>query len=765
MGLTERYTHLIIRYKWLVFAVSFLLMMMVASGGRFIGFSNNYRIFFGKDNPDLQAFEALQNTYTKNDNVLLVLAPKDGTIYSKNVFAAVQSITKDGWQVPFSSRVDSLSNYQYSRANEDELIVSDLIEKPEELSQERIAKIKAVVQKEPLLINRLVSPTGDVTAINITVELPGKDPTEVLQVADHVRTEVSKYRKAYPQIDFYASGVVMLNEAFASAAQKDMATLTPVMYLVILLMLAVLLRSVSGTFATLFVICFSVLAGMGFAGWAGIKLSPPSSIAPTVILTLAVADSVHILLNMLTLMRSGRSKNEALIESLRINMQPVFLTSLTTAIGFLSLNFSDQPPYHHLGNITAVGVGFAFLFSVFLLPALIAIFPFRVKVVEKRDKKRLSGFADWIVKNSRSVFFTTLFVILGLTAFVPQIELNDEFVNYFDKTTSFRSDTDYIMKKLTGIYQIEFSLPAKDSGGINSPEYLQTLERFADWFREDPRVVHVNTLTDTMKRLNKNMHADNEEWYRVPGSRELAAQYLLLYEMSLPYGLDLNNQIDVDKSATRFTVTLKNVSARDMRELAELGEKWLQENAPAYMKGTIASGPSLMFSKISKRNVRSMTRGFVLALALITILLIIALKSFGFGLLSLIPNIVPICMSMGLWALIEGQAGTAISIVASVTLGIVVDDTIHFLSKFVRAKREKGLSVQDSIRYSFETVGPALIVTSVVLILGFCVLLGSTFRLNWTLGFLSAATLALALFADFVFLPSMMNLFLKERKS
>lgn len=756
----ENYASWVIRNKWSVLLLTIVAAMFVASGGRFLGFSNNYRIFFGKDNPDLQAFESLQNVYTKNDNILVMVEPKSGNIYEKKTLQAVKEITEDSWQVPYSSRVDSLTNFQYSRANEDDLVVADLVEEPTELSPPELVEIRRVAESEPLLMHRLISASGDVTAINITVELPGKDPNEVIEASNYAHKKVAVYREKYPDLNFYVSGMVLLNNAFASIAQKDMATLTPLMYGIILLMLALLLKSISGTIATLVVICLSVMAGMGFAGWAGILLTPPSAIAPTVILTLAVADSVHILMVVFTLMRTGVGKIEALLESMRINFQPVFLTSLTTAIGFLSLNFSDQPPYQHLGNISAVGVGFAFIFSVLLLPALVIILPFRVKVKKEQKKGQFfSGLARWVLGYSRPLFYTTLAIIIGLTVMIPTIQLNDEFVDYFSKKTEFRRDTDYIMQKLTGIYQIEFSLPSKESGGISEPEYLNTIEKFADWYRKDPRVIHVNTLSDTLKRLNKNMHADEEEWYKVPSSRELAAQYLLLYEMSLPYGLDLNNQLDVDKSATRFTVTLANVSAKDMRELGYAGEDWLEANAPAYMAGAIASGPSLMFSKISKRNVNSMFKGFLLALSLITVFLMFALKSFRFGLMSLIPNIVPIAMGMGLWAIIEGQAGTAISIVASVTLGIVVDDTIHFLSKFVRARKEQNLSVQESIEYAFSTVGPALMVTTVVLILGFSVLMASTFRLNWTLGFLSASTLALALFADFIFLPAMMNLF------
>jgi len=285
-------------------------------------------------------------------------------------------------------------------------------------------------------------------------------------------------RQDHPALAIYLTGVTMLNNAFSELSRRGMSQLLPLMYAAMLIIMFGLLRSVSGTVATLLVISFSAAGAMGLAGWTGLGLTGPSAQAPTMIMTLAVADSIHILVIMLRDMRQGRGKREALVASLRLNMQPVFLTSLTTVIGFLSMNFSDSPPFRHLGNITAVGVGLAFVHAVLFLPALMSLLPVRVK--PRADAwASIDRLAAFVVRRHRPLLWVSAPVVLALALCIPRNELNDQFVNYFDKTIAFRTDTDFAMQHLSGIYSLEYSLGAADSGGISDPAYLAALDAFA----------------------------------------------------------------------------------------------------------------------------------------------------------------------------------------------------------------------------------------------------------------------------------------------
>ncbi len=762
--MVSAYADWVLRWRWPVMVLALALIAAAGSGGQRLRFTADYRVFFGAENPELQAFEALQNTYTKNDNVLFVLTPKDGEVFTARTLASVEWLTREAWQIPYSIRVDSIANFQHTRAEEDDLVVTDLVSGAEGLDGEALARIKAIALAEPLLLNKLIPPDTRVTGVNVTVQLPGIDAgAEVPEVVAFARELAQRLRERDANLEVRLAGVVMMNNAFPEATEGDLGLLLPLMFGAVVLTLALLLRFVTGTLVAVVVIVASVLTAMGIAGWLGIRLTPPSATAPTIILTLAVADCVHLLTTFLYEMRAhGRDKLAAMHESLRVNLQPVFMTSITTAIGFLSMNFSDAPPFHDLGNIVAIGVMAAFVFSVTLLPALIVVLPVRVRPGRADGGHAMDGVAEFVIRRRRELLWGVGLVIVALVAMIPRNQLNDEFVKYFDQSIEFRRDTDYATEHLTGTYFIDYALPAADSGGISDPAFLRKVEEFAQWWREQPETVHVNTLTDILKRLNKNLHGDDPAYYRLPEDRELAAQYLLLYEMSLPYGLDLNNQINVDKSATRVSVTLPSLSTNQVLELERRASAWLEANAPEHMRA-MGSSPAVMFSHIGERNIRSMLTGTTVALVLISMILIVALRSLRIGLVSMIPNLMPAGMAFGLWGLLVGQIGLSLSVVASMSLGIVVDDTVHFLSKYLRARRERGASPADAVRFAFRTVGTALWITSLVLAIGFGILALSAFELNSGMGLLTAIVIVLALAADFFFLPPLL-MKLEERR-
>ncbi|MCH8176680.1 MAG: MMPL family transporter [Proteobacteria bacterium] len=754
--MVKNYAEWVIRYRVITVILGIIVIMAMGAGAQHLTFTNDYRVFFGEDNPQLVAFENLQDTYSKNDNVMFVLVPKDGEVFTNHTLEAVAWLTERAWQTPHSTRVESLTNYQHTSAVEDDLLVEDLAYEPGDLSADELARIRDIALNEPVLVNRLISPKAHVTGININIELPGIDQiVENPEVVEFIRSLREEFRQAYPDIGVKLTGIIMMNQAFPEASQYDMSTLFPLMLLVFVGVLFFWVKGLSGTFATFVIIIFSIIGAMGMAGWFGIALTPPSFAAIMIIPTMAIADSVHVLMNYVLAMQRGESKHAAMVDSIRINMQPVFLTSVTTAIGFLSMNFSDAPPFRDLGNIVAMGVMVAFALSVTFLPAVMMLLPGKQLARETASSQAMGRFAEFVIAKRSKLLVGMGLACIALISFVPQNELNDDFVKYFSKKIEFRRDADFASKNLSGLYLIDYSLESGMDGGVSDPDFQRNIEKFANWYRAQPEVIHVNVISDTFKRLNRSRHGDDTSWYRLPEERDLAAQYLLLYEMSLPYGLDLNNQINIDKSATRMTAMLHNMTTKTVLALEARAQQWLQDNVQASMQ-TDGASPTIMFSNIGERNIKSMLLGTTVALILISIILIVALRSFKIGLISLIPNLIPAALAFGAWGIAVGQIGLALSVVTGMTLGIVVDDTVHFLSKYLRARREKGLDAQDAVRYAFNTVGLALIVTSIVLIAGFTVLTFSAFQLNSNMAFMTAVTIVFAILADFLLLPPLL---------
>ncbi len=750
---SERYAALVLRYRWPILVLATLLMLAMTGGARFIGVTNDYRSLFEADNPQLKALDALEATFATSNAALIAIAPQQGSVFTREALGAVEELTKAGWETPYSSRVDSLTNYTHSEADGDDLVVRPLVENARDLDDAGLAGVKSIALSASELAGRLVSRDGRVGGLVITFVLPENPDSAVIEITDYLRATLDKARTDHPQIRYYLTGDVVMNRAFADTTQEDLRKLAPIVFLIIAVVAATLLRSVWGTVASLVVLVFILNSTVGFAGWIGTVFGPANSGLPIIVMTVAIAHSIHIVASALAGMRRGLNRKAAIVESLQVNMRPVFLTSLTTAIGFLSLNFSDSPPFRQLGNLVAFGVLCAFVYSTVPLPALLSVLPLRARLTAEGKPGFFDRFGDFVVRRRTVLLWSSILVALGLVAGIPRIELADNWTQYFDERYEFRRDTDFIVQNLTGMETLEYSLDSGSEGGITNPAYLRKVEAFAKWYRGQPEVTHVQAFSEIMKRLNKNTHGDDPAFYQLPDDGDLASQYLLLYELSLPFGSDLNNRIDVAKSRTRMTVVLRNTTSRDQRALDAHARAWLSANAAGL--ATEASGVSIVFAHLSQRNVESMLRGTIAAMALVSVILILVFRSLRLGLISLVPNFIPAAAAFGLWGFLVGQVGLAASVVTAMVFGIIVDDTIHFMSKYSDARRQ-GLAPPEAVRAAFRTVGHALWTTSAILALGFLVFASSGFELSWALGLLTAITIGFALIADFLLLPPLL---------
>lgn len=748
------------RLSWWVLLLTMLMVVAATIGGKNLYFRGDYNIFFDGENAQLRAFDEIQTTFAKSDNLAIVIAPKSGNVFEPETLTLIQRLTQDAWQVPYSSRVDSLANYQHTEATDDDLIVEDLLLDEYLLTPERIAKVKQIALSEPVIKHSMISEKGDVSVVNITVQLPEVDETaEVLEVVAAVNQMIAQYQAEYPDVEFHKAGIIAMNHAFMVAAQDDSSTLVPTMLLVILLFLTLMLRSVLSVVATLIVIIGSVAATMGLSGWAGMFLSTATVNIPTLVMTLAVADCVHVIATMRQNMKLGHSKRYAIDQSVSVNFMPIVITSITTAIGFLMMNMSDSPVLRDFGNLAALGVMIACLLSLSMLPAMLRILPIKVKAVDAHNPEPsdvMDKLGDWVVRNKTVLLPVSAVVIAVSASLLPLNKINDESVKYFDSRSEFRQAADFMEERISGMSNINIVVKSNESQGIADPTYLQTIGEFSKWLRDQPETDHVATLSDVYKRLNKNMHGDESSYYTLPLDRELAAQYLLLYEMSLPYGLDLNNQINVDKSSIKMVATVANLGSVEMVDLENRIYAWFNQHATQYQ--VVASSPTLMFAHIGETNMASMLATLPITLILISALMIFSLRSLRLGIISVVPNMAPAIIGFGLWALFSGEINLGLSVVVTLTLGIVVDDSVHFLSKYQRA-RKQGQNAEQAVRYAFHTVGRALWITTVVLVAGFSVLAMSSFRLNADMGQLSAIVIFIALVVDFVFLPALLMKF------
>ena len=757
---------LLVERRYLLALLSLLLTLALVIGGSRLYFESDYKIFFKSDNPQLVTHELIEETYTKSDALILMLGAAQGDVFNQQALSAIFEITEQGWQAPYVMRVDSLTNFQHTSADGDDLRVADLLYDPAELTPSKIERIKQISLREPAVVNRYVSKTGSAAMIVMTMELPPdvdrsadfeiQSQQRIAKDASHPevvkwgRDLVAELTQDYPDLKFHLTGSSVINNSFNEMSAQDMSTLIPIMYLVIIVGLAIFLRSPGSLVGTLVVIALSSIAAMGAAGWMGLAINTVNATAPMIILTIAVCDCVHLLMIHVRALGQGLRPTEAMRESLRLNFQPIMLTSVTTAVGFLTLNFSSSPPFAGLGNITAVGVMWAMVLTFTLLPTLTIWLVRKRRVVEQKSGL-IDRYARFVVRKRVPIFWATAIVALALVSLAPSNYIDDDPIGYFAEGVPYRDASEFAIDRGFGVNDLSFSLNCGEPGCVNSRVYLSALEQFETFLLEQPGVIHVATYAEVLRRLNKSMNRDDDMFLRLPANDELAAQYNLLYEMSLPFGLDLNNQVNIDKSSTRVLISAEQMITGDLIELEQRATSWLRENHPDL--ASPGSSVSVMFAHIGVNNTRAMFIGGVIAVLGITLTILLALRSFRYAFISIIPNTIPALMAFGIWSVVFGFVNLAAAAVFSISLGIVVDDTVHFISKYRRAREVKRLSPEDSIYYAFDNVGSALIVTTIVLTIGFGLLTLSDFGLNSTAGMLTAITVTLALVFDFLILP------------
>jgi predicted RND superfamily exporter protein len=748
----------LIKYPKVTLLLCFLLTAILGVGATKFQNTLDFRFFFSEDNPQLLAYERLQSSYGSEEFIFIAIEALDGELFTRRNLEALQELTESAWLVPYSLRVDSLTNFQYSLSGSEELQIQDLFSRELDLDEEQLRIRKLFALSEPATVNALISADNRVAGMRVMVKLPGLDRSaETPEVVFFIRKMVADFEQKYPQFKLHMSGQIVVDQAFPEATEADMAFVWPAFFVVMLVVLGAIFRSVIFVLITLVTAICVIASGMGLLGWTGMKINAAVTVAPVMILTLAIADCIHLLTHYKAQRRQGLNVDQSIMDSLKSNRWPVFITSILTAGGFLTLHFNDSPPYQALGYIVCAGVVFAWLYAVTLLPALVKLLPHTIvqapshHVAPNMFYRRL---ADWIVDHSKSVLVASSVMIVFLLGCLPLNRINDDPVKYFGAEQQMRKYMEFINDNITGQGALNYSVPIFEGGSVTDPVYLALLDDFSSWLKQQPQVVHVDSLADIIKRLNQSWYTDDTDFYRLPESREAASQLLLLYELSLPFGADLGNLIAPNREASRVRITMSNTAGDYHIALDDDANAWLQARLGDAYPGGGASAP-LMFAHIGERSMKGILVGLVGSLFIMGLILVGVMRSLRLGLVSMLGNLIPVAMAFGLWGLINGDIDVGLSVTLGIAFGIVVDDTIHLLTNFHRAQRE-GFSTADAIRSAFTLVGPALVTTTVVLICGFAMLGFSEMNLTANTSILTTITIAVALLVDLFFIPALL---------
>ena len=741
----------IIRYRPLCIIISLLILAGLAQGLSKINFNPDINVFFPENDTLTTSHLSIEDTYSSMDNAVIGIGVKEGTVFTNEVLSLIEDLTEKAWKTPHSLRVDSLSNYSYVSADGDDLYIEPFLEGSSTYDLKTLKEKELIIEEEELAYGAIISKDKKTSLINIVFDPPRKDiEAEYQESLNYVLGFLEEARKNHPEVDLIISGIVYMEYQSPMLLKAQMPKLMPTAILVILLTLFLLLRSLVAVAGSFLVILMSVVSAMGSIGFMSGDIAQPFIMVPILIATLAVADCVHLFTLYFQNLDSSKKSKEAMLESLKLNLQPLFLTSLTTAIGFLSLNLAPVEPLRGIGNGVAVGVFLAFIFTVLLLAPIVSYFNVKQSKninFQKNIARKLSRFS---IKNYKRLLVIVPVISCFLMAFIPLNKTNDNPLEFYsERYTTSAADSKWISQRIGGTFPVSYELNSQ--GIVSDPEFLREVDKFSEWLASNKEVLHVSSLSKIMKNLNKTLHGKQEEWNIIPTEPDLSAQYLFFYEMSLPYGLDLTNSISQNKESIKLVASLKELGSLEYREFAKRVENYASQNMPEDMV-SIGTGTRPIFAFMSNMLITQLIYALGIGIVLITATIILFFRSLRYGMLTSVTNLLPIGVAFGIWAIVSGEISMLVGIGMGTTLGIIVDFTVHFLSKYLHARRQKNLSAEEAVEYAFETVGFALIITSFSLILGFLVLLQAFFIpihgfvLFSSIAFLSALIIDLLLF-------------------
>ena len=757
-NLVEKYCRFIISHKKKTLAIGLVLIAIVTSGASFLETPTGYRAFVENDQPNYADILDLEEKYGMIDTLSFVIKPNEGDIFQKNVLKLTKELTEISWQTPHSTRVNSLTNHQYTTVNGDDINISDFIANVDTLNDSDLKNLKEIALKEKTIVNFILSESARVGFINIYLDVPSEEGFE--DPISFAEEQKKIFNEKYPEIFVTVAGSARYSHNFQTAARTDATTMYPGFLILIIVLAYVFLRSALASLLSLIIIFLSILPSMGTVGWLGFEAQPPLIMAPIIILTIALAHCIHILSIALTNMSEGMNKETAMIESLKINFTPVFLTSFTTAVGMAGVNFGKIPAFSEMANTVVIGSGYSFILAVTILPALFMIMPVRSHGSPKLVLAVLRKLGSLIYK-----FKYYFIVFIGLTAILlmsllPNLYFDDDFDSYFDRVDDWVEVKNIVNDEFGSSFFIFANISSEQTDGITSPEYLEKVDEFAKWLEEQDEIATVTTIADVIKTLNKNMNGGFEEYYSIPDDKSLNAQYFLLYEFSVPYGMDLKNQMTADKAESRILIRMNMITSRESILFNDKVNLWLNENLDSFKSRGVVGIP-IMMPYVYRENTDGLMRGLIFSFSLIVIVIGLSLRSFKFGLISIVPNIVPFVVSYGILAMITHIVSFSHTVSILISIGLVVDATIHFLTKFKKAS-SLNLSQEDTIQYCFKYVGYPIIIASVCLFSGFLFLLQSTFMTNYILGGMCALIIMVALLIDLLLLPALLLIFGKK---
>ena len=751
----QRLLDLLVNRRFPLAAVMIAAIVAVSWGMKYNSIDGSSRAMLAEDDPYKEEVDQTKLDFPPSTSITFIFEA-DPDLFSLDALAAIDEMNKRYTEVDGALAAGSLLNYRLNPEDADTYDRDYLIPELDELTPEMLAQIRRIALADEELTESRLASTGDMSlaSIKYTIEDTQEARLAVAQSALDLRDSL---REKHPNVRIYVLGGVIFEYDSYHASRMDQQQLMPLVLGLSVVLLWYCLKSLSYAICLLLVAAPAITMSMGSFGWLDVPFNQISALGPLVVMVVAIADGIHIVSIYAQNLHKGLAKLDAMRESLRVNIQPVTLATLTTAMGFLSLNYCSSPGIYGFGNIVAIGVIWAFFITLLLLPALILALP------TNKVPKPL-GVQGFIVNVNRLVqthgnklFWGGTALILITLALLPLNKLDFNRFNFIDEDSDLHHVITALTEKIGNDRSLVYNVRSGEYYGITQPEFLNQIDTFTTWAESQPDVSFVASYSDYLRARNKSEHDDDEAYDQIPTDQLQVIDYLVGYQLIQEIEPSLEPIFNADYSSIRMVIGTSGLSNLEILQLSQRIDAWLADNLAAEVE-VLHGNNEILYARLDRAIAVELMQGFTLSFILITATMIVGLRSMRYGLLSIMPNLFPATIVFGFWGLFIGELSPYILMMFSISIGLVVDDSVHVLSKYITARRE-GQTPENSVSYSLEKAGSAITITTASLAIGtFVLILSNTFHFQ-NVALLLTPIIIVALLLDILFLPPLLTKF------
>ena len=770
-----------------IIIVMLLLSFAVISNLPKITIDTSTEGFLHESDPALVRYEAFKDQFGQDEKIMVVVHAKD--IFDAAFLKKLQELHNELQDnVPHLNDITSLLNARNTRGEGDQLIVEDLFENFPTNAEELAAVKKLAVNSEMyknLLFNEdltyttiILEPSayessddsdalegfGEETASQDLEFLKDTSKSEMVRVADEIAQKFTA-----ENFDVFIAGSLAVNDYNKRSVQKDMQKFVKLVLLMMMIFLFVVFRRASAVILPIIIVAISLLATIGTMALVGTPITIPTQILPSFLLAVGIGAVVHLLAMFFKHLNKHGNKHNAIIYSLGHSGLAIIMTSLTTAAGLLSFSTAAIAPIADLGIFAAVGVMIALVNTLVLLPAILAILPIKPAKEKQLEKSKkmdtiLKAIADFSINNAKAIVGASVVIAIISTYFATQVQFKHDPLSWQPDNSPVKIATDTVDRELKGSVTMEVIIDTKKDNGLYNSELLtkiDILRQKAEEIKNDKYFVGKGwSVAEVLKEIHRALHNNKQEYYAITKNNALIPQEFLLFENS--GSDDLEDLVDSSFSKARITFKLPWMEAGEYGELSDELTTLIKSELGDEVEITI-TGMVPLFQRTLSAAMSSMATSYIVAFILIAIMMMILLGSVKIGLTSMIPNILPIIMTLGLMAMVNMPLDMFTMLVGAIVIGLSVDDTVHFFHNFAKY-HHKGYSTKEALEKTMVGTGRALVATSIVLSLGFFVYMFASLSNLINFGILSGGAIVIALISNIILGPALLTLTTKDKK-